>query len=209
MLHMQLERLSKHIYGYVMGGLVLKKIDALIGGLNPTINVSSCNCIRHTHPSMYHVFLFCVARKLNTNIPYKFLSPPPAFAMLQVFRNAISLSPEPLPSSSSSSSSFSSSCVEDNYTPPGNLTPSSPPDLSSPPAPLSPPPSPHTATPQAETMESAINISKDVVPPTEKLENADLARLLDIIDKLREFGVSEDISLPQVWLTPPMHTFAV
>ncbi|RPB08693.1 P-loop containing nucleoside triphosphate hydrolase protein [Morchella conica CCBAS932] len=47
-------------------------------------------------------------------------------------------------------------------------------------------------------MKPAIKISEDVVPPTEKLENADLARLLDIIDKLREFGVSEDISLPQI-----------
>lgn len=61
-------------------------------------------------------------------------------------------------------------------------------------------------------MKPAIKISEDVVPPTEKLENADLARLLDIIDKLREFGVSEDISLPQVWLTPsllPCTLFAV
>lgn len=152
---------------------------------------------------------------MNTNIPaYKFLQPPPAVAMLQVLRNAVSSPPEPLPSSSSASSSscssFSSSCVEDNYTPPGNLTPGSFPDSSSPTAHLSPPLSLHTPTPQGEAMKPAAEMSEVAVPPTEKLENADLARLLDIIDKLREFGVSEDISLPQVWLpplSPPIHTF--
>lgn len=37
------------------------------------------------------------------------------------------------------------------------------------------------------------------VVTADKLESEELVKLLDIIDKLRVFGVSEDISLPQVY----------
>lgn len=34
------------------------------------------------------------------------------------------------------------------------------------------------------------------------LHNEKRAKVLEIIDKLRELGVSESVSLPQVWISP-------
>lgn len=53
----------------------------------------------------------------------------------------------------------------------------------------------HVTAPEREKPQEAGALGK-----TPGLEGADLARLFETMDKLRECGVSEDISLPQVCL---------
>lgn len=68
---------------------------------------------------------------------------------------------------------------------------------------FSPIPMPSTILPPRPQF-SAFVPPKDAELPqpavaADKLESEELVKLLEIIDKLREFGVSEDISLPQVF----------
>lgn len=66
-----------------------------------------------------------------------------------------------------------------------------------------------TSPPALDQLQSTSSFEKLEFPPqpqpqpqptmaADKLESEELVKLLEIIDKLREFGVSEDISLPQV-----------
>lgn len=87
---------------------------------------------------------------------------------------------------------------------PSGSTPGSFPSFTALPVPLSsppPPPLPSSTASYFPHSGSAPHGSTEMPPNpvvADKLESEELVKLLEIIDKLREFGVSEDISLPQV-----------
>lgn len=84
-------------------------------------------------------------------------------------------------------------------------TPGSFPTFTTFPSPLPHPPLPPHSSPTSTRPPSRSGpvppkdpeMSKEPVA-ADKFESEELVKLLEIIDKLREFGVSEDISLPQV-----------
>lgn len=74
--------------------------------------------------------------------------------------------------------------------------------------PNSPPPPPPSLLPMATSVMPSPPVAEPapVTAAADKLESQELVKLLEIIDKLREFGVSEDISLPQVCVSPLRQT---